>query len=303
VAAGIRGVRRFTHRVLQEIAAREPALTQPIEEQASRVAALRAAAADAERALADLGHLLRSEEERLRAVFASRQAAFLADALPEVLAAFDRAVAEDPPDPRGLWRVAHAEAQRSFRDVLERWQAAELPVAEQLYREAVARFTDLANRFLRSTQAVAGDEEQADVLLPSLPNERGFRTRSRFHVTELLPTTARTPLRWLVDVLTPGARLRRRATTHARAYLEALMRTNASRVTNDLAERVHESRRRLEAEIRSRLHDGARIAARALERAEACRAHGADAIAAELVRLATLRARTERLMRPHPEAA
>src|SRR5262245_4759372 len=82
-----------------------------------------------------------------------------------------------------------------------------------------------------------------------LSSELGFRARSRLYFTELLSTTTRSPLRWL-DTVRPAGGFRAAVDRHAGEYLERLMRSNASRVTGDLDDRVLESRRGLEREVR-----------------------------------------------------
>lgn len=79
-------------------------------------------------------------------------------------------------------------------------------------------------------------------------------------------------------------------------YLEELVFTNSSRIQHDLDERVSESRRRLEAEIRARLREVCTSAEGALEQARTKRAAGEDAVRAEVARLDGLGGRTEALL-------
>ena len=78
----------------------------------------------------------------------------------------------------------------------------------------------------------------------------------------------------------------------AEEYLETLLVTNSSRIQYDLDERVSESRRRLEAEIRARLREVSASAERALEQARTKRAAGEDAVLVEVKRLDALRSFT-----------
>jgi hypothetical protein len=93
----------------------------------------------------------------------------------------------------------------------------------------------------------------------------GFRGASRFYSTELMYLTARSPWRWLADLVQPAGMARRRIERAVGDYLERLVSTNTARILNDLDERVLESRR-LEAEIRGYLHAVCSSAERALER-------------------------------------
>jgi hypothetical protein len=95
-------------------------------------------------------------------------------------------------------------------------------------------------------------------------------------------------------VRTPEA-LRGAVRRDVAGYLERLLSSNSARILNDLIERVRESRRRLEAEIRSRLSDAVRSAVSALDRARARQAEGETCVAAEVERLKELCATAERL--------
>jgi hypothetical protein len=79
-------------------------------------------------------------------------------------------------------------------------------------------------------------------------------------------------------------------------YLERLLTANATRVTSDLDERVLESRRRLEAEVRACLREVYASAERALAAAKERRAGGKDAVEAELARLERLRIEIEAVL-------
>jgi hypothetical protein len=185
--------------------------------------------------------------------------------------------------------VAAAIARRH----LDAWLATEQPAAEALYRGAAERFLALGNEFLRRflEHAELGPETFPAELGP----EAGFRTKSRLFYTELLAVAQPSPFSWILDRFrTPGA-LHRAASRDAAAYLERLLSSNSARIQNDLIERVRESRRRLEAEIRSRLSEAVRSAVSALDRAKARHAEGEASVAAELRRLGGLRHSAQRI--------
>jgi hypothetical protein len=81
-------------------------------------------------------------------------------------------------------------------------------------------------------------------------------------------------------------------------YLDDLLEVNASRVAGDLAERVRESRRDVEAEICRALGGIAATAQEALNWARAIRARGAAELQAELERLGALVNEVEELLQP-----
>jgi hypothetical protein len=95
------------------------------------------------------------------------------------------------------------------------------------------------------------------------------------------------PLAWTADRL--GIRRHSRVRVHARSYLAELLETNSMRVVNDFRDRVLESRRLLEAEVRRRLEEGVAVGERALENASRRRAAGEEAVTVELSALAAKR--------------
>lgn len=81
-------------------------------------------------------------------------------------------------------------------------------------------------------------------------------------------------------------------------FVGDLMEINSSRVQNDIDERMRESRRQLESEIRGLLHDVRSIAERAIVHAREAHAAGAQAVTAALERLAALEAEVRSLRGP-----
>lgn len=133
-----------------------------------------------------------------------------------------------------------------------------------------------------------------------LGSEVGFRTRSRLHYTDMLTLAARSPLSWLLDLVRPPGRALRAVERDAGMYLERLLRTNAARLMNDLNDRVLESRRCLESEIRTVLTDVYGAAERALDSARARQAAGDESVRKVLERLEVLRRQVE-MLRAAPE--
>jgi hypothetical protein len=296
-AAEARGLTVLTDRALREIRERQEALQRPVEESARRIERLRRCAAESERASGDLAHLLDAEEERLAKQFTETQDAFLQHTLPSAHDDLDIALRRVTGNRAVRWHESHQHAGAILHASLDAWRTEQQPRAEMLYRDATRRFTELANAFLDRTAAEGHiDTAHAAELLD--PAGQGFRAPSRLFFTELMYQTSRSPLRWLGDVLRTKRSFDAGVARHAHAYLERLIVTNASRVTNDLQEQVLESRRRLEHDLREVLRDVYAVAERALEQAQVQRARGADAIRVELERLAALRVAIESL-RPH----
>ena len=65
-------------------------MLRPIEESEQRIAAMRTTIAEAERSLHDLSYLFMGDQHRLSDLFLSRRKAFLAEALPQARAEFEK---------------------------------------------------------------------------------------------------------------------------------------------------------------------------------------------------------------------
>jgi len=285
-----RGSDLLAQRLLHEVAEQRDALLRPLEESEQRIAMLRACVADAERALNDLGPLFSAEQARLSATFRTRWDHFVKQVVPAAREDLSAAMQQVS----GHRDCVRQEAIQLAQDIAtrwtDRWFSEAAPAAEQLYRAAAQRFAEVANGFLdrlaTSADGLAG-------LPRTVSPELGFRTVSRFYSTELMHLTGRSPLQWLADMVRPAGMARRRMEHEVGAYLERLLSTNTARIMNNLDDRVLESRRRLEAEIRGYLRDICASAERALQRARGRQAAGAQAVRAEVERLDSIRQRVE----------
>lgn len=285
-AAERRGTTLLARRLRHEIDERREALTRPLQDSEARIAELRATSADTERALHELRYLLDAEQDRLADRLAERTVAFLEQATAGAREELAGRLGEIEGGGPGFRAAALEQARAVCEKTLEAWRAREDPVVEGLYREAAQRFVDLANAFLE--RLAASGAPSLDALEGGLGPEVGFRVDSRLYYRPLWHYAPRGPLGWLGDVIAPRARVRHAVERDAADYLERLLGANATRVETDFEERVLESRRRLQAEVRERLSAGVRSAERALERARATRAEGAPAVQAELERLDAL---------------
>ncbi|HEX7603094.1 MAG TPA: dynamin family protein [Polyangiaceae bacterium] len=289
-----RAAARLGARIVVILDERRDALVRPIAETEKRIETLSAATADAERSMADLGYLLAAEVDRLSARFTADREAFLSTARAEAGRELASALEGLRSNGAREWRARARESVATIaRANLDRWLAAEQPAAESLYRAAAERFLALGNEFLR--RFLASGELGPEALPSGLGHEAGFRAKSGLFYTELLAVAQPSALSWLADRVLPRATLRRAVERDAAAYLERLLSSNSARVQNDLIERVRESRRRLEAEIRARLSEAVRSATSALERAKVRRAEGDASVAAELRRLGDWRLRAQQI--------
>ncbi|HEU4384411.1 MAG TPA: dynamin family protein [Anaeromyxobacteraceae bacterium] len=291
-AAESRGVARLARSLLHELDERRDALVRPVEESERRIETLRAYVSSAERALQDLSVLLVAEEARTSRELRDSHAAHFPGAQAAARGELEQALRRI--ERRGaMRREGFRLAQQIARRVWEAWRAETEPVAEETYRRVTGRFVEHANEFL--ARLARSGEPGSESLPRSLGPEAGFRVRSRFYYTEVLARTF-APLQSLADRLRTRERAVRSVLRQVGAYLDELVEANTSRISNDLVERVAESRALLESDIRASLRQVSTVAERALARARAQRAEGETSVREELQRLESLRRRTESLL-------
>jgi GTP-binding protein EngB required for normal cell division len=294
-AAEERAIARLLSRLVAEIDEQRDALVRPVAESEQRIGNLTASVAEAERSMADLGYLLMAEVDRLTKKFGEDREGFLSSAREpaerELIREIDAGVSEASGRP--LRARARDAAAAIARRHLDAWLASEQLAAEALYRGAAERFLALGNDFLRCF--LKSGELGPETFPAELGPEAGFRAKSRLFYTDLLAVAQPSLLSWVLDRVRTSGALRRAVGRDAAAYLERLLSSNSARIQNDLIERVRESRRRLEAEIRSRLSEAVQSAVSALERAKARHAEGEASVAAEIGRLDGLKRSAQRI--------
>jgi GTPase SAR1 family protein len=292
-----RAVKDLSSQLLRALDERLSALQRPLEETQRRLDSLRDAAADLNRALGDLYHLLTAEQERIVRDLRADRESFLARSLQGALHELTEGLTGSGSyGNRRLRQDAITLAQQIARRHLDRWLNEERATTETRYRAAARRFVDLANTFLARFEAAR--ELVIDRLPSPFDPEARLRAPSRVFYTEHLALTASSWKSWLLRPFLSGRALHRAVLRDARAYLAGLLTSNSARIQNDLIERVRESRRRLEAEIRERLSTALVVAEEAFARARMRHAAGAAAVRAEIETLATLRRAVENLAVP-----
>lgn len=285
--AARRGVDRLSALLRGRLAQERASLLQPIEESERRLRLLDTSSDRISQRLRYLGHMLAAEQERVGGVLLERQERFLPQALATATERLDRVVGRV----RGRGPVARrriaAFAREMTQGLVEPWLAGEEEVAATMYAEVADRFVDVANGLLAELESLA-DVDLERVTDAAMP-EADLHGSSRFYF-DVLPTefVSTLPLQWIADSLSPRPWLRRRLRTQGRTFVEQLLKRNTTRVRNDLDQRVAESRRRLEREVRTILSDARTWAEGMIARARATKAAGTDAVQAELDRLARL---------------
>lgn len=284
------------------------ALRDPVEESDRRLGALKAAIAAVELQLPRLGALIGIERQQITQVLSSRRETFLESALKDASEELHTRM----PGSAGLSLTtlrshAIALARHVAQERLDPWFTSEEAFAEQLYDETATRFAEIANVFLAQVTGQGGEEDPLvgklsdhthDAIPHQLELNRGFTgSRFYFHDVEAL---VRTPSPWpgVVALLRSRAAAVRETEQHAEWYLEQLLTINSTRVTNDIDDRILESSRWLEANVRTLLRDVLSVTERSLARAQVARSVGAARVASEVDRLEQLRREIEECLVP-----
>ena len=286
--AATRSVRRLSDQLLAVVNEERNALTRPFEESEKRIAQLREIVSQAEQSLSDLGFLFSGEQQRLSKIFGDCRDAFLKSVTSIAHRELGSAIKSLP---RNLAPRYRRSVMRAAQDVARRhtlpWLEAQETNAEEAYCQITMRFTGLANDFLARASGLGGAE--IAFLPKGLSAEQDFRTRSEFRFHEYIELASpASPVRYVADVILGLVFAHSAIAADADEFLDRLLETNSERVRNDLVNRVTESRRRLEAEIRAMLRQLSTVAERALARARTAHAVGAAEVEMSLKRLAAV---------------
>jgi len=277
--AELRGTERLARALLRELDERQDALLRPLAESEARLATLRSSVDGARQALEDLRVLLRAESARLETSFRARHEAYFPLAQRDASRLLGEGACALRCRKTKLRTETFHLAQELMRQVSDRFRHELEPAAEEGYRRAMERFVALGNEFL--ARLAASGEPGLDALPPALGPVTGLRVPSRVRYTELLSRTLSLTA-WIRDPILPRSFTLHSALKQTGRYLEDLVEANSSRVAADLAERVSESRARLEAELGANLGRVTSVARGALERARRRRAEGEASVEQEL---------------------
>jgi predicted GTPase len=281
-----KGIRRAANQLLGVIQEERNALKRPFEESELRITRLRETLGESQAAMRDLEVLLAAEQQRLSGVFGERRSVFLKQTQVKTHAELTErlhSMARGHNGPEYRRSLNHL-AQEIARVQLAPWLEREAAFAEQEFQKTGKRFVELVNEFLRrlGETEVPGLEE----LPEDLGSDQGLRVGSQFHfhVIERVAAPA-SPLLLVSDLVLGGIGLRGGIVCDAQEFLDQLLEVNSSRVQSDVDERVRESRKKLEADLKGTLREASAIADRALARARAAQAAGIAEVRSALDRL------------------
>lgn len=290
-----RALQRLAGRLRRELEERRAALRRPLEESEQRLAHLREWKVGAERALKDMSYLFAAVHADAWRTLEDWRREFLTTAGPAASDELDRALADMPPA-RAV--VERSRAPRAAREIARRyvheWLRRTEPRAQALYADAVRRLVGLAGDFV----ARVGSESGVS-LSPPNRDVGEFHLPRHFYFHDLLTLTTPGLGDRLADFIVPkrqrAAQIRRKSAV----FLQRLLETNSSRVIGDLRDRIVESSREVEAEIRTRLTETIEVAERALAVARERQTAGQAAIEAGVAQLDAWLGRLDQLW-PEP---
>jgi len=284
--ASARSLHRLSGQLLAVIREERDALTRAFEDSEKRIGQMRETVSQAVQSLNDLSFVFAGEQQRLSKNFSDRRNVFVNSIRATAHSELDVVLKSMPRSigPR-YRRVAMQTAQQVARHRVMPWLEGEKKNAEEAYRQIARRFTGLANEFLLKVRSLGKAELR--YLPKELSAEEDFRTGSEFQFYDFVHiATPASPVRYVADLMLSSIRAHSLINADAHEFLDRLLETNSERVRNDLENRVTQSRRQLEAEIRSMLRELSAVAERALSRARSAHAAGAAAVESSLRRLA-----------------
>jgi GTP-binding protein EngB required for normal cell division len=293
--AASRSLRRLSDQLRAVATEERDAMTRPFDQSEKRIGQLREIVSQAEQSLNDLGFLFSGEQQRLSTTFGDRREAFLKSMRATAHNELESTLMALPRTSGSRYRRA---AMQAAQDVARRhtmpWLESEEQNAEKAYCQITKRFTELANDFLVRARSI-GSTEMA-YLPKELGFEQDFRTRSEFCFHEYIElANPASPVRYVADLILGIVFAHSVIAADAHEFLDRLLETNSERVRNDLENRVTESRRRVESEIRAMLRELGAVVERALARARTAHQAGTSAVESSLKRLAEVEAELKAL--------
>ena len=298
--AAERAVRRGVSHLLAAIGENRRALQRPLEESESRIEELRLTVERAGASLQDLGALFRAKQERVSGAIAERRKLFLDKtrgvAGDELRKRFP--LAQHRRNGPAYRREVMHQGQEIARAMLVPWLETEERITRESFGNAMRRFGEMANDFLRRLSkteffSAADDPRELD-------SGRSLQSQSQFqfHLIERVAAPA-SPLLFVADSICGVLGLRGPIRRQAEEFLDQLLEVNSARVQSDFDERVRQSRGILETEIRMALQEALTTADSALARARAAQASGAASVQSSLAHLDEIEQEIRGIAGPH----
>ena len=275
------GVQRLGERLRATIRERLRALRSPLGEYEKRAGELERLQEEAQRAVETLPPLFDAIENQFAAWLDRERETYLRAAKEEAASTINTSATE------GVGRDALLVGAQSFCQAsVAGWKKRLDPAAEDMYRRSLDRFIQNAATLLEGLSRTSDSE--LGRLRSSIPVSEGFVERSRFFQTELLTVAPASLWARAIDTLRPASGKQRALASDTTKYAHRLLEANSSRAIFDLRDRLRESRRRVENQLRSSITDIGAIVKTALTSARDLVAQGQSAVDTETERLSML---------------
>jgi hypothetical protein len=163
---------------------------------------------------------------------------------------------------------------------LDVWLKRMEPVVEERYRELTDRFVEAANACGARISEAAG--QVLGLFIDPAPPEPGLRQASQLYYrldAEALFLDVGSAVTRLADRFSGREQALSRVTGASTAQARHFLQTNVARIVDDLSERVEESLRRFQFDLRDRLEAASRTAEEAQARASNLKRTGSAAVA------------------------
>jgi ribosome biogenesis GTPase A len=279
-----RGSRRLARELIETLQLERRGLAEPLAVLESQIEAFREESVKIAAMLDDLDYVLRAEVDKAVRWLETEAESFLRQERPRLAGVVRERVQNlIEPQKTQLRDAALQSVRPVLQQTLEEWLQRMEPQVQDLYRRLTARFVDVANAAAHRITSEA--RRTLGITVEPAPPEPGLRAASRLYYRLEGEALFLDPGE-LWTGLAERVLSRRRALARVAAWLAAqadgLLHTNVTRIVVDLRERIEESLRKFQFELRERLSGILRAAEEAQLRAAEVRARGTAAVASEL---------------------
>jgi ribosome biogenesis GTPase A len=276
-----RGVGRLAGELIGALGLERRALTEPIEDLGGRIEEFRRQSREIARMLDDLDYQLRAEVDKTSRWLRTEAQAWVEAETPGLTEAVaERVSALRDLAGRRLREAAAREVRTALKGRLDGWLRGREPLVEERYRRLTDEFVEAANACASRISEAAG--RTLGLSVDPTPPEPGLRQASRLYYrldAEALLLDVGSAMTRLADLFSGREQALVRVREASAAQAQHFLQTNVARIVDDLGERVEESLRRFQFDLRDRLEAALRTAEEAQARATNLKRTGSAAVA------------------------
>ncbi|MCX7957656.1 MAG: dynamin family protein [Deltaproteobacteria bacterium] len=279
-------VDRLSKQLISEIDRYISVLKKPLDETRHQSVVLESFRKESEIFLRELSYRFQAEQDRISQLIDIEQKKFIENMRKEIDEEFERlfrGFLEGPSMGREYYyNQMHSIAEKYVFMCIEEIKS----FSDRLYAEFMERYKDELVKMIRRIEGIVNLSEFSELL-------KGFDTsmsiRSDFYFHHFMRYTSSSPLNFLINLLLPSGVRIKRMKTELKDYLDWLIYANCSRYNGDVSQRIIESRRKTEADLRKMITDIVERTNEAINYAEAIVKEGEGRIKSEVDRLIQLK--------------